>query len=253
MIDPVVQLIAIAQDIRTSKILSLAATVVLAYDTILTIPEPDETRGDYGYIILALRTLAIWDRDWRATIILGIGAATFNISVLISASLLEKLEWLPYVAQPVSRFETLLHCYIGVTGPPAAITKLGFASLMFYDSVVFILILIRTVHEGCKTRARILTILLRDGMIYYAVLFALSVGNLIIATSLPQFKIALIASLAPALIAAGSIGASHIILNLRKHSYARHTLGLGQLSTMQYAERHMILDDTDVAVIERDQ
>ncbi|TDL13871.1 hypothetical protein BD410DRAFT_903195 [Rickenella mellea] len=211
-------------------------------------------------ITLAFRTLAIWERDWRATFILGIGAATYNISVLVCNILLEK--WFRYVPHPL--LETLLDCYSEVTGPTAVVTILGFASLMFYDSVMFILISTRTVHEGRKTRSRILTILFRDGVIYYAILFgivislllililtsdipyaALSVTNLLIATSLPQFEVTLVGSLAPELLNCGAIYRP------------------GQLSSIRYLERRTILDeftfppqtvsDDNEVVIERGQ
>ncbi|TDL14674.1 hypothetical protein BD410DRAFT_845835 [Rickenella mellea] len=156
---------------------------------------------------------------------MGYGGAmftTYNICVLVSYILLSK--WFRYVPNPL--LEPLLECYSGVTGFTVTTTKLGFSSLMVYDGVMFILILIKTVREGRKSRARILTILFRDGMIYYAVLFALSIADLI-ATTLPRFEVTLVGSLAPALLAAQSIGASHIILNLRKYSFTDENLTLG--------------------------
>ncbi|TDL19802.1 hypothetical protein BD410DRAFT_791684 [Rickenella mellea] len=123
-------------------------------------------------VTLSLRTLAIWERDWRAAVVLAIGAATYNICVLVGDILLTK--WYRYIRNPL--LEPLLDCYSGITGLSATITKLGFASLMFYDGVMFILILIRTLQEVRKTRARLLVILLRDGMIYYAVLFGIALS-----------------------------------------------------------------------------
>ncbi|TDL14665.1 hypothetical protein BD410DRAFT_809547 [Rickenella mellea] len=297
MSDQISELFATAQDIQISRILSLSAAVVLGYDALLTFPEYVlhlpliymyseisavsvrrdgiwrfhsqrhgrwivlystkytfiETWGSRSLwlctfplqITLSLRTLAIWDRDWRATVVLGVGAATYNISVLVGSVLLTK--WFRYVPNPL--LELLLGCYGGFTGLTTTITKSGFASLMFYDGVMFILILIKTVREG---------------MIYYAVLFALSLANLLMATSLPQFELTLVGSLAPALLVAQSIGASHIILNLRKYAHADETLTSGQLSGIRYSERRSIfdeftftrptvLDDSELAVMESDR
>ncbi|TDL17164.1 hypothetical protein BD410DRAFT_843863 [Rickenella mellea] len=214
---------------------------------------------------LSLRALAIWGRDWKAAVVLGVGAAIYNISVLVSYILLTIP--LPYVEFSPSKLGALM--------------KLGFISLMFYDGVMFSLILIRTVNEGRKTRAKILAILFRDGMIYYAIILgitvsslpwsifdkpytALSAANLLMANSLAEFEVTLVGYLAPTVLAAQSIGASHIILNLRKYAYNNHILTSVQLSSIRYLERRTILDefmfsqptvpdDNELAVIERDQ
>ncbi|TDL17162.1 hypothetical protein BD410DRAFT_843861 [Rickenella mellea] len=175
---------------------------------------------------LSLRTLAIWGRDWKAAVVLGVGAAIYNISVLASYILLTN--------QP--RF-------LVVSVKLDALMKLGFISLMFYDGVMFTLILIRTVHEGRKTRAKILTILFRDGVIYYAVILALNAVNLNVATWTSASDVTLVGPLAPTLLAAQSIGASHIILNLRKYAYATHALPSIHLSSIRYQERRTILDE----------
>ncbi|TDL17149.1 hypothetical protein BD410DRAFT_794621, partial [Rickenella mellea] len=194
----------------TSRVFSLSATVILSYDAILNFPECLEyiwfskwsvgkvlyvagrypvvaffllneiyTLGNWGIFTfssdmiyvrtwllwifsfplqttLSLRTLAIWGRDWKAAVVLGVGAAIYNISVLVSYILLSIISDVEFFPEKLG-----------------LLMKLGFVSLMFYDGVMFILILIRTIHEGRKTRAKLLAILFRDGMIYYAVIFAL--------------------------------------------------------------------------------
>ncbi|TDL14145.1 hypothetical protein BD410DRAFT_278208 [Rickenella mellea] len=199
-------------------------------------------------ITLSLRTLAIWGGDRKAAVVLGVAAATYNISVLVSYILLTIQ--LPNVQTIPERQGGLM--------------KLGFGTLMFYDGVMFILILMKIVQGGRETRAKILTILFRDGVIYYAVILALNAANLMVATSSTAFDFTLVGPLVPTLLVAQSIGASHIILNLRKHAYASQALPSIQLSSIRYQERRTIMDefrfseptapdDIDLTEFERDQ
>ncbi|TDL17153.1 hypothetical protein BD410DRAFT_843850 [Rickenella mellea] len=248
---------AAIERLLTSTMVSLSATVVLAYDTILTIP--DEVSYEMGVVLCVNQRHEkpdqleyIWFSKWSVGKLLYIagrypvlafflldeiyevkywGPNAYNISILISYTFMTI--GIPYSDVP-NGSEKLAE---------AILTKLGFASLMIYDGLMFILILIRTFHEGRKTRARILTILFRDGMIYYTVIFALSAVNLLKATSPDQFKGSLIGSLAPTLLAAQSIGASHIILNLRKYAYRSQMLTSVQLTSIRYSERRTILDE----------
>ncbi|TDL24530.1 hypothetical protein BD410DRAFT_93253 [Rickenella mellea] len=195
-------------------------------------------------IVLTLRTWAIWERDLRVAAILIIAEAIYNVTVIVCDSILSKT----YRYEPDALLGPLLDCYSGISGMSSTIVKVAFASLMIADAIVFVLILMRAIKEGRRTRTGILRVLVRDGAVYYAVLFAFSVGNLFLTTFLPLKRITLMGSLAPALLVAKSIGASHIVLNLREYFYGQQQMS-ELLSGINFGERRTILDEISRQVV----
>ncbi|TDL18586.1 hypothetical protein BD410DRAFT_842756 [Rickenella mellea] len=115
---------------------------------------------------------------------------------------------------------------------------------MFFDGIAFTLILTKAILAGRSAKANILRVLIRDGAIYYAVLFILSVGNLLLASVLSQQRAIYVTSLSHATVDAQAIGGSHIILNLRKYAsrLEGHVSSL-PISGMQFPERRSIVDE----------
>ncbi|TDL19830.1 hypothetical protein BD410DRAFT_873656 [Rickenella mellea] len=189
-------------------------------------------------IILVLRTVAIWERNRKVTFLLVVGALIHNVSALTSNIVLTRS--IRYHPDPA--MQALLACYSGFTGISIVWSKLGFAALMLFDTIMFSLILTKTVQDGRSTHTRLIPILFRDGAIYYAVLFALSIANIAVANSANLKASTLEGALSPALVVAHSIGASHVVLNLRKYSYGGQ-MPTEQISGIQYMERLTIIDE----------
>ncbi|TDL19812.1 hypothetical protein BD410DRAFT_791697 [Rickenella mellea] len=171
-------------------------------------------------IVLGLRTIAIWERDRLVTALVVLGTVAYNTTLLIS-SLLSSKSYRCLLG-------SLLGCYSGDFGFSTTLIKLTYSALMAYEGMLFILISIKAIQGGRVGRGRLIVILLRDGAIYYAVIFAFSIANVALANFISLTRIMLAGSLAPAMLAAQSIGACHIILNLRKYSYGQ---GYGSIRT----------------------
>ncbi|TDL19817.1 hypothetical protein BD410DRAFT_397952 [Rickenella mellea] len=125
---------------------------------------------------------------------------------------------------------------------------------MFQDSVMFFLILLRAIVDGRCTRTRLLGILLRDGAIYYAVLFAFGVADIFMTSLFPLKRTTLIGVLEPAQLAAKSIGACHIVLNLKMYFNQRQpTIAPEHASAIDFVDRRTILDELSLHVVYEDQ
>ncbi|TDL18604.1 hypothetical protein BD410DRAFT_806462 [Rickenella mellea] len=223
MSDQIALLVDSARDLRTSRIqwdseaLSSLCTVMLYFRTwsiwLFTIPMQ---------VVLTFRTLAIWERNVNVAILLAVSGVTYNLTILVGTVIETKNFRCQKIARddrPNPTLEPLQDCYSGIMEISSTVAKFDFGALMIFDCT--------------KTRARVLGVLLRD---------VLSVVNLLLTTFLPLKRITLMGSLAPALVTAQSIGASHIILNLR--SYFSEMRQPSEFhSGMSFAERPTILDE----------
>ncbi|TDL23898.1 hypothetical protein BD410DRAFT_127063 [Rickenella mellea] len=90
---------------------------------------------------------------------------------------------------------------------------------MFFDSVVFALMSFKAIQNFRTAPMPLLTTLVRDGALYFGVIFVISIANLVISVSVPKKRIVLEGSLAPALACFMSIIATRIVLNLRKQPF----------------------------------
>ncbi|TDL19813.1 hypothetical protein BD410DRAFT_830082 [Rickenella mellea] len=190
-------------------------------------------------IVLGLRTIAIWERDRRVTALVVLGTVAYNITLLIGDVLLSRQYH--YHAQPI--LEPVLGCYSGVFGVSPTLTKIVYSALMAYEGILFVLILSKAVRSHRIGRGQLIIILLRDGAMYYAAIFAFSIANVILTDFVSLTRIMLSAALAPAMLAAQSIGACHIILNLRKYSYYQ-----GRYASIRTPERRTLLEELSTSV-----
>ncbi|TDL15722.1 hypothetical protein BD410DRAFT_87069 [Rickenella mellea] len=189
-----------------------------------------------------LRTWAIWERSRKVAGILVFGASAYYITEVVCSVRLTK----SYRYRDNILADTLRECYstaVAVSPSQMAI-KFSFGSLMLLDGMIFTLILTKVVLIGKGTRVKILKVLVRDGTIYDAVLFAISVANLTLVTVLPQQRIICVTSLANTTVVAQSIGASHIVLSLRKYASKRGVRSLlSPISGIRFAEGQSIVND----------
>ncbi|TDL18591.1 hypothetical protein BD410DRAFT_493727 [Rickenella mellea] len=184
-------------------------------------------------IILSLRTFAVWHRDRRVAALLLLCASGYYITIIVCSIKLTKTNH--FIRNPL--IDALHECYSDVVLTESlTLSKWAFGTLMFFDGVMFLLILSKAIMTDRKFRARILNILLRDGTIYYTVIFGInpslyfsasrvenctagiSFANVLLATTLSAQRGILAISVSNALLAAQSIGASNIVLSLRKFS-----------------------------------
>ncbi|TDL19815.1 hypothetical protein BD410DRAFT_397856 [Rickenella mellea] len=197
---------------------------------------------------LGLRTIAIWERDRRVVTLVVIGTVAYNVTVLIGEILLTR----SYHFKPQPILAPILGCYSGDFGISTTLTKILYACLMAYEGTLFILILSKAIHGGRAGRGKLIVILLRDGAMYYAVIFAFSIANVVLTNFISLTRIMLAGSLAPALLAAQSIGACHIILNLRKYSFRRGRHGTSHLSDIHAPDKQTLVEEFSTTIPEHD-
>ncbi|EJD05271.1 uncharacterized protein FOMMEDRAFT_145787 [Fomitiporia mediterranea MF3/22] len=91
------------------------------------------------------------------------------------------------------------------------------AALMAFDSAILVLTILRFVQfrKDGGGQGFVVRILFRDGLIYYIVVLASSIANLILYAILPKSHAALIGTLVPLLRTVMSVCASRLVLNLR--------------------------------------
>ncbi|TDL24386.1 hypothetical protein BD410DRAFT_119482 [Rickenella mellea] len=190
-------------------------------------------------VVLTLRTLAVWQRSHIVAGILVLVASIYFITMIVCSVILTKSNH--YIPSPL--MGPLQLCYSSNDGVSPNITKYAFGSLMLYDGVMFFLILVKAVLDDRRTRTKLLGILLRDGAIYYAALFALTIANILFATVVLQHRLVLALSLSTTLFVAQSIGASHIILSIRKYTHQRQVVRTLHISDIQFSDKRSVVDE----------
>ncbi|TDL19814.1 hypothetical protein BD410DRAFT_873635 [Rickenella mellea] len=204
-------------------------------------------------VVLGLRTIAIWERDRRIVALVVLGTVVYNITVLIGDALLSR----QYHCSSFSRLiSTMLSDYIRISigidhAQPMNLIRLDIeqsrAQPPFADQI---------------GRGQLIIILLRDGAMYYAAIFGnltpqlnylesnkssiyagFSIVNVILTYFVSLTRIMLSNALAPAMLAAQSVGACHIILNLRKYSYRQ-----GRYGSIRTPERRTLWEELSTTV-----
>ncbi|TDL21072.1 hypothetical protein BD410DRAFT_804502 [Rickenella mellea] len=188
-------------------------------------------------VVLAIRAFAIWQCDRRVAGVLLLGMCSYWIAlVFCSIKAAIGTRYAPSVLTTVLR-----ECYstASLTGTPKEI-KLAFGALLSLDGIMFFLILLRALITDRTSRIQIVNVLLRDGTIYYSVIFGTFyltydhsklIANVVLATTLPFERVVLSISVSNALLAAQSIGASHIILTFGPITIPEHYALCGQTHT----------------------
>ncbi|TDL21079.1 hypothetical protein BD410DRAFT_314806 [Rickenella mellea] len=191
-------------------------------------------------VVLAIRVFAIWQCDRRVAGVLLLGMSSYWIALIFnSVKATIDTRYAPSVLM------TALHeCYsiASLTGAPIEV-KLAFGGLLGIDGMMFFLILHRALITDRTSRIQIINVLLRDGTIYYPVIFVLSIANVVLATGLPFERVVFSISVSNALLAAQSIGASQIILCVREYYFRRHSAPSLSRSIMRFADRLTLVEE----------
>ncbi|KAL5520192.1 hypothetical protein ACEPAG_9405 [Sanghuangporus baumii] len=169
-------------------------------------------------VILILRTLALWGQNRKICVLLYSALLATDSTILVSITLVSKS--LSFENRPI--IKPILGCYGILNEVSTSHTIPSWIALIVFDTVVFVLTLIRVdnIRRAKKDRSLLLNILFRDGIIFYVIMLASSVANLALYASLPLHRRGLIISLIPLLRTVMSVCTARLILNLR--SVARH-------------------------------
>ncbi|TDL18584.1 hypothetical protein BD410DRAFT_842754 [Rickenella mellea] len=190
-------------------------------------------------LVLFLRVLAVWESDRKVAGILAIVASVYYSSMIAIGVILTKSFRRPEPLEALVT-ESLQECFTSLPGTFLRLARFAYGLCLLSDGVMFTLILVKAIITERRARARLLSYLLRDGSVYYTVLFALSIGSVSMAVILPAERVILALSFSTAIFVAQSIGASHILLYLRKYSTEEQ---IQTVSGMQFADRRTIMDE----------
>jgi len=95
------------------------------------------------------------------------------------------------------------------------ITVPAWAGMITFDSVIFMLTLVKAVRTYRSLRTPLLTVLIRDGFLYYCVMLAIAIVNLVVLRSLIVTHSILATGVVILLLASFSIIGSRMLLNMR--------------------------------------
>ncbi|KAF9048869.1 hypothetical protein BJ165DRAFT_1526278 [Panaeolus papilionaceus] len=161
-----------------------------------------------GEMIMTIRTWAIWGKNrvlmWCLPMFyLAVWVSGFAVTGIF----LQTLEFGPNPRTPY------VGCYATYVDP---IIFFDWILLLFYDAVMFVLVLIPAwkVFRGGGT-SQLLIVVYRDGLIYYLYLFALSFTNIMVIISAPGDLILLLSLFSRAL---HGILACRVVLHIDEHA-----------------------------------
>ncbi|KAL5525425.1 hypothetical protein ACEPAF_9295 [Sanghuangporus sanghuang] len=204
----------------------VASLVVLLYDISLTLRTCEVSYRLDGWsmmalilpvqLIFVLRTFALWERNRKvlAFLILLMLACDSVIGAFIWMS--ERIGSVMLPQEPGLR--EILGCYGTISGTSSyKVIIPAVAALMVFDVVVLALTILRfiRIRKDGEGNGSVIRILFRDGVIYYIVVLASSVANLLLYALLQNQHAGLVGSCVPILRTVMSICASRLMLNLR--------------------------------------
>jgi len=194
-------------------------------------------------MIVIIRTTALWqNRNITGLLIFTCVGADIVSTVTISRLTVEE----HYAANPL--LQPLLGCIGGLSAVPQTLTLPSWGAMITFDSLVFILTLIKAVHtyhsqreDSLRTPLR--TVLIRDGFLYYAVMLAVALANLIVFCTLQAEDVIVAAGISLLLRVSFSIIGSRLMINMRDVN-TRELYGEGTFNTSKSISWRVRTDGT---------
>ncbi|EJD02538.1 uncharacterized protein FOMMEDRAFT_29532 [Fomitiporia mediterranea MF3/22] len=171
-------------------------------------------------VIIVLRTSAIWGCKRVVTAFLGIVCITADLTALVL--LAKAMKRFRFTFDNVDLYP-LLGCLTGTLHDSTTGTVPVWSAVLIFDTTIFILTFAKAIYSYKYSHGRLLTMLIRDGFVYYAVMLdlglnfgtALGIANLIFLCAMSMTRSGLISCLLPVLRASVSVIGSRLVLNLR--------------------------------------
>jgi len=166
-------------------------------------------------IIVILRTMALWQDKRIARLLI----VAFIVTDVVSAVTLARLTHLQHVVAN-SPLEPLLACIgdLAALRPSSILPAL--CAMITFDSLIFILTLVKAVHTYYSERDILLrvplrAVLMRDGFLYIAVMLSGAVLILVVSSTLKSEDIVVVSGASLLQQASYSIVGSRLMLNVR--------------------------------------
>lgn len=170
-------------------------------------------------MLIALRTIALWSRNPVVIAILVTVAVAADTIVLVILSRITR--GFSFTIDPTIR--QLFGCSGAALHVEPSDSIPAWGAVIAFDTTIFILTLTKSLSSYKASQGRLLTILIRDGFMYYAVMLGIALINLCLLIGLPTSRIALASALTPFIRASFSIIGSRLTLNLRDAATNRST------------------------------
>ncbi|RPD80219.1 hypothetical protein L226DRAFT_609155 [Lentinus tigrinus ALCF2SS1-7] len=125
-------------------------------------------------VMLVVRTYALYDRSRRILALLIVthvgGAIACLITIVTSRSPINTITPLPF---------TFFGCDLSLTNEQGIHLALAWAAMLWFDTTIFVLTLVQAFRVRRYFPGGLLEIMFRDGTIYYGILVASNVSNII--------------------------------------------------------------------------
>ncbi|KAL5520194.1 hypothetical protein ACEPAG_9407 [Sanghuangporus baumii] len=167
-------------------------------------------------LIFVLRTFALWERNRKVLAFLILLMLACDSVIGVSIWMSERIGSVMLPQEPGLR--EVLGCYSTMSGISSyKVIIPAVAALMVFDAVVLALTILRfiRIRKDGEGNGSVIRILFRDGVIYYIVVLASNVANLLLYALLQRQHAGLVGSCVPILRTVMSICASRLMLNLR--------------------------------------
>jgi len=169
--------------------------------------------------VVVLRTAALWERDRKIVWLLYlsvIAADAVNLMNIVRAT--QALHF----SDSNTLLRPILACLSSIGTSSAIVATPGWIAVIAFDSLIFVLTFIKAVHTSWSLRTPLIQVLIRDGFLYYGVMLAVAVGNLVFSHVFIHSDTLLAwAGFAPFVRASYSIIGSRLLLNLRGVIYTQ--------------------------------
>ncbi|CAE7147244.1 unnamed protein product [Rhizoctonia solani] len=216
--------------------------VILLFDTIVVLGggPTDATLADWVTVIILVRIAAMYSQDKR--IMYPVLVLFFAQAIGMAAIIGKSFAKMEATHEPLPGFRICT-----LRGIPEGM-YIYWATNLTFETVLFALALVKAYQHVSRRRGlradwsgpRILSVLVRDSILYFLVIFVTYIMNLVSwstgGTGIYQLAIALAISLR------ASMG-SRLLLNIREAYYGHDVVSDNMLSTMQWQPRN-----TDVAM-----
>jgi len=189
-------------------------------------------------VIFILRINALWENNRRILWLLTFTAIAADITIVVAISLINThIKW----DLPFAPLKEVFGCFAGLQSlSDAKVAVVAWTALMCFDTMIFLMTLIRAVRNYHLRRTRLIHVFFRDGFIYYTIILALSVANTISFATVPANRSSSVAKLPTLINPSMTIVANRILINLRgamaEQMYCgSRTIQTVKLDTIQFA------------------
>ncbi|KAM5533279.1 hypothetical protein V8D89_013056 [Ganoderma adspersum] len=132
--------------------------------------------------MLLLRTYALYERNKA---ILALLVITFVGAAIASLAAMLPISGTKYATSTMPEWDPPNQCDLSLTVARGIRFSIGWGAMLWFDTAVFLLTLVRALRTHDRLSGGILEVLLRDGTIYFGIMVGLNVSNIVTFLAIP--------------------------------------------------------------------